>query len=111
MAQRRDVGATFDRVAARLLEQDESLEQARMMNAFGLKTAGKFFAFVRNGELVVKLPRQRVDELVASGEGRHFDRGQGRPLKEWVALRPANDAACADYVEEARSFVARHSYS
>jgi hypothetical protein len=109
VAQRGDVGELFDGVAARLLEQDPSLEQARMMNAVGLKTAGKFFAFVRNGELVVKLPRERVDELVASGEGGHFDRGQGKPMKEWATLRPADQTSCAAYVEEARSFVATAS--
>jgi TfoX/Sxy family transcriptional regulator of competence genes len=105
VAARRDVAELFAAVSARLLEQ-KGIEQARMMNAVGLKTAGKFFAFVRNGELVVKLPRERVDELVASGEGGHFDRGQGKPMKEWATLRPPTAAACEAYVEEARRFVA-----
>jgi len=38
---------------------------------------------------VLKLPRQRVVALVASGEGVPFENGQGRAMKEWVALAPS----------------------
>lgn len=95
----------FDNVAERLLEKDPNVEQGRMMNAVGLKTGGKFFAMVVKGELVVKLPRGRVDALVASGEGRRFDPGHGRLMKEWATLRPANRRACSAFISEARSFV------
>jgi TfoX/Sxy family transcriptional regulator of competence genes len=95
----------FDGLANELLEEDPSIEHARMMNAFGLKANGKFFAMVVKDELVVKLPRERVDELVATGKGRRFDPGHGRVMKEWASLRPANRQVCAGYVEEARSFV------
>jgi hypothetical protein len=96
----------FDGVAARLLASDPSVEKAKMMNALGLKTSGKFFALVVKDELVVKLPRMRVDELIESRTGRRFDPGHGRLMKEWVTLRPRDAAACAAYVEEARRFVA-----
>jgi hypothetical protein len=33
----------------------------------------------------VKLPRERVDELVEAGAGHRFDPGHGRLMKEWVA--------------------------
>ena len=99
------VQALFDRVSERLLREDGAVEQTRMMNSDGLKTAGKFFAMVSRGELVVKLPRERVDELVAAGAGHRFDPGHGRLMKEWVALRPADEPACAAYMTEARSFV------
>ena len=97
--------ALFDEVAARLLAEDDAVEQTRMMGSDGLKTGGKFFAMVSKGELVVKLPRERVDELVAAGAGHRFDPGHGRLMKEWVALRPADEPACAAYMTEARSFV------
>jgi TfoX/Sxy family transcriptional regulator of competence genes len=100
------VQALFDEVAGRLLRDDDAIEQTRMMNSDGLKTGGKFFAMVSKGELVVKLPRERVDELVEAGEGHRFDPGHGRLMKEWVSLRPADEAACASYVGEARRFVA-----
>lgn len=100
------VQTLFDEVAERLLRADDAIEQTRMMNSDGLKTGGKFFAMVSRGELVVKLPRERVDELVEAGEGHRFDPGHGRLMKEWVALRPADEATCESYVAEARSFVA-----
>jgi len=99
------VQALFDRVSERLLGEDAELERTRMFSSEGLKTAGKFFAMVSRGELVVKLPRERVDELVAAGAGHRFDPGHGRLMKEWVALRPADEEACAAYVSEARRFV------
>ena len=100
------VQALFDEVAERLLAEDAGLERTRMMGSEALKTGGKFFAMVSRGELVVKLPRDRVDELVEAGAGHRFDPGHGRLMKEWVALIPADEAACAAYVSEARRFVA-----
>ena len=99
------VQALFDQVAERLLAEDDAIEQTRMMGSDGLKTGGKFFAMVSRGELVVKLPRERVDELVAARAGHRFDPGHGRLMKEWVAIRPADEPACAAYMGEARSFV------
>src|SRR4051794_21978356 len=40
------------------------------------------------GELVVKLPKARVDELVDAGAGRRFDPGHGRVMKEWIVVAP-----------------------
>lgn len=96
----------FDEVAGRLLTEDAALERGRMLSSVGLKTAGKFFAMIVKGELVVKLPAERVSELVAAGAGRPLESGRGRPMKEWVCLRPTGEAACAAYVVEARGFVA-----
>ena len=57
-----------------------------MFTATGLKIGGKFFAMVARGELVVKLPAARVDELEASGTGRRFEPGKGRRMKEWIGV-------------------------
>ena len=51
-----------------------------------LNVNGKIFAMQVKGKLVVKLPKQRVDELVANGRGKYFDPGHGRLMKEWAAL-------------------------
>ena len=99
------VQALFDEVADRLLREDEAIEKTRMMGSDGLKTGGKFFAMVSRGELVVKLRRERVDELVEAGAGHRFNPGHGRLMKEWIALTPADESECAAYVTEARSFV------
>lgn len=51
-----------------------------------LNVRGKIFAMLARGQFVAKLPRERVDALVASGAGKHFDPGHGRLMREWVAL-------------------------
>ena len=73
----------------------------------GLKTGGRLFAMLVRGRLVVKLPRRRVDALVASGDGVRFDpRGDGRLMKEWLSLGPASEAEWLELAREAREFVA-----
>ena len=74
--------------------------------ANGLKVDNRLFAMLTKGELVVKLPRQRVDELVASGEGARFDPGRGRVMKEWLTVPPADAARWTALAEEALAFVA-----
>ena len=100
-----DVETIFEGAARRL----RGVERGKMLSASGVRDpkAGKFFAFVTRGQLVVKLPAERVTQLIASGEGRVFDAGKGRPMKEWVGLIPADENACAEYMREARKFVAR----
>lgn len=62
-----------------------------------------FAMFVR-GQLVVKLPRQRVDELVAGGHGVRFDANKGTPMKEWFSLDPESGLAWAPLAREALDF-------
>lgn len=94
----------FAEVCDRLLAGGQ-VESGRMLRATGLKTAGKFFAFATKGELVVKLPAERVRMLIASGEGHACEPHEGHPMREWVCLAPADEQACAGYVLEAREFV------
>ena len=97
----------FDAVAGRLVVENPGLETARMFGSNGLRTeSGKFAGFARGEELVVKLPADRVSELLESGEGAVFDAGRGRPMKEWVVLHPAHEDAVERYLLEARAFVA-----
>ena len=71
----------------------------------GLRVSGKIFAMLVRGELVVKLPMDRVDELVEAGVARRFDAGKGRPMKEWASV-PANASRrWKGLVEEAKVFV------
>ena len=97
--------ASFERVSERLLAEAEEVESGRMFGALALKLRGKVFAMVVKGELVVKLPAARTEALVASGSGRPFDPGHGRVLKEWVALRPRDEAGYEAYMREAQAFV------
>jgi hypothetical protein len=72
-----------------------------------LKVNDKIFAMMTPAEkFVVKLPKVRVDALVAEGMGARFEPGPGRVMKEWLVV----ESATADWVElakEAHKFVGR----
>jgi TfoX/Sxy family transcriptional regulator of competence genes len=71
----------------------------------GLRVSGKIFAMLVRGELVVKLPKDRVDALVETGAARRFDAGKGRPMKEWASVPASASRRWKGLVEEARVFV------
>jgi hypothetical protein len=83
---------------------DARVTSGKMMASFGLRVDGKIFAMLVRGELVTKLPRERVDELVRAGAGRQFDPGHGRLMKEWFVLESPK-APWLDLAREARTFV------
>lgn len=59
----------------------------KLMASVGLKVNGKIFAMLVRGRLVVKLPKQRVSELVQAGKGGYFEpRRDGRLMKEWLVF-------------------------
>jgi hypothetical protein len=78
--------------------------EGKGFGASGLKVGGKLFAMVSKGELVLKLPRERVGELIASGEGTRFDPGHGRLMKEWVTIAPDRGKDWLGLAEEARQY-------
>jgi hypothetical protein len=91
---------------AETLDGGDGITRARMFGAPGLKVRGKVFACLVRGQLVVKLPRTRVDALVAAGDAERFEPGMGRRMKEWAAVPPRGDGAWLDLAAEARDFVA-----
>lgn len=64
----------------------------------------KIFAMLVRGRLVLKLPRQRVDDLVAAGHGQRFDANKGTPMKEWFTLDPRSGLAWSALAREALDF-------
>jgi hypothetical protein len=70
-----------------------------------LRVRGRIFAMVSRGMLVLKLPSDRVVELIGSGCGHPFDAGKGRPMKEWLSLSPGRQAGWLDLACEALEFV------
>jgi hypothetical protein len=71
----------------------------------GLRVSNKIYAMLVNGELVVRIPKARVDELVDAGIGRRFEPSPGRIMKEWLSLPPAASRRWKALVAEARAFV------
>lgn len=58
------------------------------------------------GEFVVKLPKARVDDLVGSSQGRRFDPGHGRLMREWLVVE-GGEAKWVELAREACEFVKR----
>src|SRR6266516_2036053 len=71
----------------------------------GLRVSGKIFAIRASDELVVKLPKDRVEELVESGAGRRWGPGEERVMKEWVVISSSAAPRWPALVREAREFV------
>lgn len=72
----------------------------------GLRIRGKIYAIQNDGELILKLPRDRVEKLIGSGAGRAWGPGTGRIMREWVAVSGARHDDWALLAAEARTFVA-----
>ncbi len=83
---------------------DQQVDRGKMFGSVGLKVNGKVFAMVVKGRLVVKLPNERVDALVASGSGDYFDPGHGKLMKEWIAVT-GTKPSWVDLSRQAYSFV------
>lgn len=69
-----------------------------------LRYQGKIFAMFVRGDLVVKLPAGRVDELVAAGHGQRFDANKGTPMREWFAVHPDCPLTWSALAREALDF-------
>lgn len=94
---------------AKMLARDPgvTLPESSGRRRFGseaLKFNGAIFAMLTGGQLVVKLPRDRVDALVANGTGLPFDAGKGRPMKEWVAVAVEGGEQWAALAQDALDF-------
>jgi hypothetical protein len=95
----------YSAIADRLVAQGKA-EIGTMMGHPCLRTGGAFFATAGHSgqELIVKLPVDRVRELIAAGVGEPFAPA-GRTFREWVAVPHDHRRRWADLVEEARLFV------
>jgi hypothetical protein len=65
---------------------------------------GKIFVMLVRGRLTLKLPERRVAELTAAGEGEPFDANKGKPMREWISLRPDSGLAWLPLAAEALDF-------
>jgi TfoX/Sxy family transcriptional regulator of competence genes len=88
----------------RAFENDRDVSLGKMFGSVGLKVNGKVFAMVVKGRFVAKLPKPRVDEIVGTGRGEHFDPGHGKLMKEWLAVR-SEKTSWLELAREAHRFV------
>jgi hypothetical protein len=70
----------------------------------GLRYQNKIFAMLVRGRLVLELLAERVDALVADGEGARFDANKGTPMREWFSLAPDSALPWPPLAAEALAF-------
>ena len=82
-------------------------EEGTMMGFKCLRVQGKFCASLERetNNLIVKLPRQRVQSLIAEGQAEPFA-PNGRVFKEWALIPEMDEALWGQLLSEAQAFVA-----
>ncbi|WP_448626908.1 TfoX/Sxy family protein [Geodermatophilus sp. URMC 64] len=98
-------GTRWDELADRAVGGE--VTRGRMFGSHGLRTGRKFFAIWWHEQLVLKLPAERQQALVAAGQAEPFEPMDGRPMNGWVVVAPSDQ--WPSLVEEARAFVAAQS--
>lgn len=84
----------------------------RMFGCPGLRLAGgPFYTFAKADKetgvvhVAVKLPSDRVTEIIASGAGVPCAPHPDRPMREWVFLVDADEDTLTEHVRESRAFL------
>jgi hypothetical protein len=78
----------------------------RGFGSAALKVKDKIFAMLVGDRLVVKLPRARVDALVAAADGERFDpRHNGRVMKEWLVVAPGHEDEWLTLAQDAMRYI------
>lgn len=89
------------------LPAEPPVTAGRMFNGDGVRVDGRFFAFIgRNGDLVAKLPADRVSDLVGRRTGSPVVMGK-RTMREWARFpAEAGVGTWSEVLGEAHAFVA-----
>ncbi len=92
---------------ASVLLERPGVSRSTMMGLPCLRVNGAFFASFdrRTGDLLVKLPAERVDALVGSAAAHPFAPA-GRRFREWAAIAPADEGKWAGFIAAAFDHVA-----
>src|SRR5450755_853385 len=83
----------------------QSVKLSRRFGSDALKVDGKIFAALSGGRLLVKLPPEPINTLVAENLAQGFSTGAGRAQKEWATVAPTSAAHWTALSDEARRFV------
>ena len=99
--------ALFWDLVDELREHDDRIEEGTIMGGRCARVAGEFLGLVdyKNSGMVLKLPRTRVDELIAQGIGQPFAPA-GKVFREWVAITKPDRGRWSNLLDEAVTFVA-----
>lgn len=102
-----DAEELFWELAAELQSEDARVVEGTVMNSRCLRVGAEFLAFAahKGSGMVVKLPAQRVDELIAAGIGAPFAPA-GRVFKKWVSLPKPDRRRWRALLREGVAFVA-----
>ncbi|HWH92755.1 MAG TPA: hypothetical protein VNT03_02740 [Baekduia sp.] len=93
----------FREICERLLASDPDVELKRAFSSPGLRFRDRIFAMHVRGELVVKLPPSRCEELGSDGAARPFRIGQ-RVMREWVVIGAEREFEWDALADEALAF-------
>jgi hypothetical protein len=98
----------FWRLAADLQRHDPRVKEGTIMNGRCLRIGKEFLALVdyKGSGLVVKLPRERVAELIESGEGEPFAPA-GKTFREWLSVPTPDRRRWLRLLREGIEFVGR----
>jgi hypothetical protein len=66
-----------------------------------LRVDGRVFATDYEGYLILRLPRERADAVIAAGLARRLDPGHDSLLNEWLVLEPSAEESCGPLAREA----------
>lgn len=95
----------FTKVAAFYAATYAHVERVTLFGFDCLRTGGKVFIKVHNGDVILKLPAARIAALIGAGKVRPYERGRGLGMKEWAVVTTNREKLVLALVEEARVFV------
>jgi hypothetical protein len=90
-----------------LRAEDPRVQEGTIMGGRCARVGGEFLALVdfKGSGLVVKLPKDRVSDLIAAGVGQPFAPA-GRVFREWVAIPKRDRRRWRNLLREGIAFVA-----
>lgn len=98
----------FWQLAADLQREDPRVRESTIMNGRCLRVGKEFLALVdyKGSGLVVKLPKERVVQLIEAGVGKPFGPA-GKVFTEWLAVPKADRRRWRALLREGIAFVGR----
>jgi hypothetical protein len=100
-----DPVASFSAIASELVSEPGVEEGTGFGTNPGLRVGGKIFAILQREALVLKLPAERCDAIVAAGGAEYFEIGT-RQMTEWVSVKPDSGHDWNALAREALAFLA-----